>query len=367
MPWPTDDLSTAGVDSGTDRPPRAEFFKLFQRVKTIIAGRGSADGVASLDGRRRVPDAELGRGVAGGVAALDGAGRVPSAQLPPQPTPPQAVPPGTIAMHAGARPNGWLTCNGSAVSRATYPDLFAVIGTTYGPGDGSTTFNLPDLRDRFALGATSNPPGRRDRRRGDAHPHGGRNADAWPRSRRRAPGRRGRGSKQAHRHNRHCVHGGRRQHLRRAPRGRRPAPQQHAALHRPQLLHQGLSAGRASDPSFRAHDPIPRARPFRLARPGRARLNIPRARLYSARETFQARATRACATPHSEPAAVRLTESHLSHLIPLNPGESRFEINVVRVPRAIRATVQATATASISTFHSGRTRPATTMVVDAAL
>ena len=136
-------------------PPRAEFFKLFQRVKTIIAGRGSADGVASLDGRRRVPDAELGRGVAGGVAALDGAGRVPSAQLPPQPTPPQAVPPGTIAMHAGARPNGWLTCNGSAVSRATYPDLFAVIGTTYGPGDGSTTFNLPDLRDRFALGATS--------------------------------------------------------------------------------------------------------------------------------------------------------------------------------------------------------------------
>ena len=155
MPWPTDDLSTAGVDSGTDRPPRAEFFKLFQRVKTIIAGRGSADGVASLDGRRRVPDAELGRGVAGGVAALDGAGRVPSAQLPPQPTPPQAVPPGTIAMHAGARPNGWLTCHGSAVSRATYPDLFAVIGTTYGPGDGSTTFNLPDLRDRFALGATS--------------------------------------------------------------------------------------------------------------------------------------------------------------------------------------------------------------------
>ena len=67
MPWPTDDLSTAGVDSGADRPPRAEFFKLFQRVKTIIAGRGSADGVASLDG----------------------AGRVPSAQLPPQPTPPQ--------------------------------------------------------------------------------------------------------------------------------------------------------------------------------------------------------------------------------------------------------------------------------------
>ena len=153
MPWPVDDLSTAGVDSGTDRPPRAEFFKLFQRVKSIIGGRGTIDGVASLDGRRRVPDAELGRGVAGGVAALDASGRVPDAQLPPQPAPAQQVPTGAILAFAGVRPSGWLACRGAAVSRATYPALFAVIGTRYGPGDGVTTFNLPDLRGRFLSGA----------------------------------------------------------------------------------------------------------------------------------------------------------------------------------------------------------------------
>jgi len=43
-------------------------------------------------------------------------------------------------------PSGFLECNGSAVSRSTYATLFAVVGTTYGVGDGSTTFNLPDLQ-----------------------------------------------------------------------------------------------------------------------------------------------------------------------------------------------------------------------------
>lgn len=52
----------------------------------------------------------------------------------------------------GAPPAGWLYCNGAAVSRATYANLFAVIGTTFGPGDGSATFNLPDFRGRFARG-----------------------------------------------------------------------------------------------------------------------------------------------------------------------------------------------------------------------
>lgn len=46
-------------------------------------------------------------------------------------------------------PTGWLKCNGAAVSRTTYADLFAVIGTTFGTGDGSTTFNLPELRAEF--------------------------------------------------------------------------------------------------------------------------------------------------------------------------------------------------------------------------
>jgi|APGre2960657404_1045060.scaffolds.fasta_scaffold24594_3 microcystin-dependent protein len=49
-------------------------------------------------------------------------------------------------------PTGWLKCNGAAISRTTYAKLFAVIGTTYGVGDGSTTFNLPDLRGEFIRG-----------------------------------------------------------------------------------------------------------------------------------------------------------------------------------------------------------------------
>ena len=52
-------------------------------------------------------------------------------------------------------PNGYLVCNGANVSRTTYADLFAVIGTTYGSGDGSTTFALPNLIDRFAQGSTT--------------------------------------------------------------------------------------------------------------------------------------------------------------------------------------------------------------------
>lgn len=49
-------------------------------------------------------------------------------------------------------PSGFLECDGSAVSRTTYANLFAVIGTTYGSGDGSTTFNLPDLDDKIVVG-----------------------------------------------------------------------------------------------------------------------------------------------------------------------------------------------------------------------
>lgn len=61
---------------------------------------------------------------------------------------------GEIKPFAGSTiPTGWLLCDGSAVSRTTYSELFTVIGTTYGTGDGSTTFNLPDLRDRFMVGA----------------------------------------------------------------------------------------------------------------------------------------------------------------------------------------------------------------------
>jgi len=60
---------------------------------------------------------------------------------------------GMLAPFAGSSaPTGWLLCYGQAVSRTTYADLFSAISTTYGTGDGSTTFNLPDLRGRSVFG-----------------------------------------------------------------------------------------------------------------------------------------------------------------------------------------------------------------------
>ena len=58
-----------------------------------------------------------------------------------------------IPFAANSNPNGYLICNGAAVNRTTYADLFAVIGTIYGSGDGSTTFNVPNLTDKFIQGS----------------------------------------------------------------------------------------------------------------------------------------------------------------------------------------------------------------------
>lgn len=64
-----------------------------------------------------------------------------------------SIPSAAVMPYAGSSaPTGWLLCDGSAQSRTTYAALFAVVGTTYGSGDGSTTFNLPDLRGRVVAG-----------------------------------------------------------------------------------------------------------------------------------------------------------------------------------------------------------------------
>lgn len=64
-----------------------------------------------------------------------------------------AIPSGMIsAVGMSGVPLGWVACDGSAVSRLTYSALFAAIGTTWGAGDGSTTFNLPNLNNRFLVG-----------------------------------------------------------------------------------------------------------------------------------------------------------------------------------------------------------------------
>lgn len=64
--------------------------------------------------------------------------------------------PGDIKISgANATPSGWLPCDGSAVARTTYAALFAVIGETFGPGDGVNTFKVPDLRGHYPLGRSS--------------------------------------------------------------------------------------------------------------------------------------------------------------------------------------------------------------------
>src|SRR5262245_20388174 len=63
------------------------------------------------------------------------------------------VQPGTVVYHAkNAPPSGFVKCNGAAISRTTYALLFAEIGTTFGVGDGSTTFNVPEIRGEFIRG-----------------------------------------------------------------------------------------------------------------------------------------------------------------------------------------------------------------------
>lgn len=65
----------------------------------------------------------------------------------------ETVAPGVVAFYPKTTaPTGWLKANGAAVSRSTYAALFSAIGTTFGAGDGITTFNIPDLRGEFIRG-----------------------------------------------------------------------------------------------------------------------------------------------------------------------------------------------------------------------
>ena len=69
----------------------------------------------------------------------------------------EGIPTATIVPWSSSSvPSGFLECNGAAVSRSTYSALFAIVGTTYGTGDGSSTFNVPDLQDNVAVGKSNN-------------------------------------------------------------------------------------------------------------------------------------------------------------------------------------------------------------------
>lgn len=101
--------------------------------------------------------ATLDAGGANGVAQLDSEGKVPSAQLPDDLV---GVPPGAITMFGGtAIPNGWVACNGASYSRsdATYSQLFAAIGVSYG-SDNASTFRVPNFQRRIPLGTGGTRP-----------------------------------------------------------------------------------------------------------------------------------------------------------------------------------------------------------------
>jgi len=69
----------------------------------------------------------------------------------------EGIPTATIVPWSDSSvPSGFLECDGAAVSRTTYSALFAIVGTTYGAGDGSTTFNIPDLQDNVTVGKSNN-------------------------------------------------------------------------------------------------------------------------------------------------------------------------------------------------------------------
>mgnify|MGYP002713209083 CR=1 FL=1 len=93
-----------------------------------------------------------GVGTSGQVLTSNGAGALPSWQAAGGGG--GGVPVGTMIDYAGtSAPTDYLQCDGSAISRTTYATLFAAIGTTWGVGDGSTTFNIPDFRRRTAVGS----------------------------------------------------------------------------------------------------------------------------------------------------------------------------------------------------------------------
>jgi microcystin-dependent protein len=116
--------------------------ELMAQLKDFQAGNQASNQLLAAGGGTGLSSS----GTSGNVLTSDGSGWVSSA--------PNYVPTGGMVMWGTASaPTGYLLCNGAAVSRSTYSALFAIIGTAFGSGDGSTTFNLPDFRDRFPVGA----------------------------------------------------------------------------------------------------------------------------------------------------------------------------------------------------------------------
>lgn len=147
---------TGGTTGATARTALGLGSMAIQDANAVAITGGSIGTVVNIDASRLasglVPSARLGIGGAGAGAKYLADNQTFGDII--------AVLPGSgMLWFNNSAPTGYLICDGSAVSRTTYSVLFGLIGTTYGVGDGTTTFNLPDLRQRFPLGKAASGTG----------------------------------------------------------------------------------------------------------------------------------------------------------------------------------------------------------------
>ena len=145
--YPTDGSSTGGVSATV--PKAAWYNAVTEEIRNAIKGGGVTP--------NRNDNTQLNQSIDARLDPIRALIEAAKAELNARIDALEATPPGLIGYFATTTPPSsyWLICDGRAVSRSVYANLFAKIGTTYGGGNGSTTFNLPDLRDRVAWGATS--------------------------------------------------------------------------------------------------------------------------------------------------------------------------------------------------------------------
>jgi microcystin-dependent protein len=144
---PDNNTEIDGINIAENCPPATinnAIRELMAQLKDFQAGNQASNQLAAAGGGTGLSSP----GTSGNVLTSNGTGWVSST--------PTYVPTGGMMMWGTASaPTGYLLCNGAAVSRSTYSALFAVIGTAFGAGDGSTTFTLPDFRNNFPVGAGS--------------------------------------------------------------------------------------------------------------------------------------------------------------------------------------------------------------------
>lgn len=143
--------ASTAVQDNLDNFTTAQAAKDAEQDAAIAAAQSGANAAqSSADAAQSSADAAI-AGLEGVVRSVNGVGADAAGNVSLSTVPTGSV----IAFAQGWIPNGFLLCNGAAVSRSTYANLFAHIGTIYGAGDGSTTFNLPQLADgRFIRGAS---------------------------------------------------------------------------------------------------------------------------------------------------------------------------------------------------------------------